>query len=914
MAADGSIVINTEIDTKDAQKELNKLQNQIEKMEKSLSEDTTKQSSIEAELKAAQDEALKTTDTIRRLKRELASERSVTSIDGTSDPTRYIESLSRQEQITSELQQQEALLKVQDKDAERLANEYTKIYDRVQSTTTQLDRAKMDAGALQQRLAQAPSALEMMGPAIERAQKSMNRFSLRLREVIRSALIFTVISQTLASFREWMGKVIKTNDEANAAFARLRGALLTLAQPLVNVIIPALTALANALTRVVTAAARIVSAFFGTTVEASAEAAENLYNETEALEGVGSAADEAGKSMASFDEINQLSGSGASGGSGGGGSVDMAAPDFSGPISDQLSAIVELFMGSALLALGAILTFSGVNIPLGITLMALGALAIWDAVSTNWEAIVTAIQGPLGAVFAIVGGALLVIGAALAFSGVNIPLGIALMAIGAAGLATAVAVNWEAIVGFIQGPMGQIVGIVSAGVLALGAVLAFSGAFIPLGIALMAVGAAGLATTVALNWDSIATALQGPIGLITAAVSAALLALGACLAFSGVALPLGLALMAAGAVGLAATVAVNWDAIVSALQGEVGQLVAIVSASLLLLGVILLFTGVAAPLGLGLMAAGAVGLAVAIVPNWNFILDAISNAWDNFTTWWDNNAAQFFTLDYWLGLGQDMLDGLFNGLSSIGKRITQWGSDFIDGVCNFFGINSPSKEFESLGGYMMSGLQIGVSNNSASAVSAFSVMFNSVLALCNDSVTMMQAAYAAFILYLAGEFYTQWGDTWNGMYDTAHTNIQSVISDIDALNARLAAIERNITITITTVYRTVGSSSGGSSTSSSSRSVSTRALSAQNIPALARGAVIPPNREFLAVLGDQKQGTNIEAPLSTIEQAVANVMNRMGYGGEQTVILQVDKDQLGKVVYRLNKAETRRIGVNLAGV
>jgi len=37
-------------------------------------------------------------------------------------------------------------------------------------------------------------------------------------------------------------------------------------------------------------------------------------------------------------------------------------------------------------------------------------------------------------------------------------------------------------------------------------------------------------------------------------------------------------------------------------------------------------------------------------------------------------------------------------------------------------------------------------------------------------------------------------------------------------------------------------------------------------------------------------------------------------GGEQTVILQLDRDQLGKVVYKLNKAETRRIGVNLAGV
>lgn len=93
-----------------------------------------------------------------------------------------------------------------------------------------------------------------------------------------------------------------------------------------------------------------------------------------------------------------------------------------------------------------------------------------------------------------------------------------------------------------------------------------------------------------------------------------------------------------------------------------------------------------------------------------------------------------------------------------------------------------------------------------------------------------------------------------------------------------------------------------------------RPFTIPNIPYLAQGAVIPPNREFLAVLGDQKQGTNIEAPLSTIEQALENVMNRRGYGGQQTVILQLDREQLGKVVYELNKAETRRIGVNLAGV
>ena len=47
------------------------------------------------------------------------------------------------------------------------------------------------------------------------------------------------------------------------------------------------------------------------------------------------------------------------------------------------------------------------------------------------------------------------------------------------------------------------------------------------------------------------------------------------------------------------------------------------------------------------------------------------------------------------------------------------------------------------------------------------------------------------------------------------------------------------------------------------------------IPYLAKGAVLPANRPFLAVVGDQRHGTNIEAPLTTIQEAVANVMSDM---------------------------------------
>lgn len=49
------------------------------------------------------------------------------------------------------------------------------------------------------------------------------------------------------------------------------------------------------------------------------------------------------------------------------------------------------------------------------------------------------------------------------------------------------------------------------------------------------------------------------------------------------------------------------------------------------------------------------------------------------------------------------------------------------------------------------------------------------------------------------------------------------------------------------------------------------------VPALARGAVLPANKPFLAMVGDQKNGTNVEAPLETIKQALSEVMAQQGF-------------------------------------
>ena len=87
-----------------------------------------------------------------------------------------------------------------------------------------------------------------------------------------------------------------------------------------------------------------------------------------------------------------------------------------------------------------------------------------------------------------------------------------------------------------------------------------------------------------------------------------------------------------------------------------------------------------------------------------------------------------------------------------------------------------------------------------------------------------------------------------------------------------------------------------------------------SIPRLAQGAVIPPNREFMAVLGDQKSGTNIETPLATMVQAFKQALAESGGGGAQTIVLQIDGREFGRAVKKYGGREDQRIGVSLVGV
>ena len=294
-------------------------------------------------------------------------------------------------------------------------------------------------------------------------------------------------------------------------------------------------------------------------------------------------------------------------------------------MSSELASTLALItgvVGGFLLALGAIMAFSGANLPLGIALMALGGASLVTAAVINWHNSDRHLTDALTTLTGVLAGASLAVGAMLAFTGVATGLGIALMAIGAVTLVSAAALNWNSISDALASPLSRVGLLVSGATLALGAILAFSGCM-PLGIALMAIGATSLVSVMALNWNGLSDEIQNVIAIITTVVSVAFLAIGAALAFSGANIPLGLALLAAGAVTMGTAIMPNWNDLSDNVQQKISMITTVVGGALLAVGAILALSGVALPLGLGLMAAGALSLGAVATLNWDFVVNSI---------------------------------------------------------------------------------------------------------------------------------------------------------------------------------------------------------------------------------------------------------------------------------------------------
>ena len=159
--------------------------------------------------------------------------------------------------------------------------------------------------------------------------------------------------------------------------------------------------------------------------------------------------------------------------------------------------------------------------------------------------------------------------------------------------------------------------------------------------------------------------------------------------------------------------------------------------------------------------------------------------------------------------------------------------------------------------------------------------------------------------FVTGVFTGSWEKAWNGIKDIfggiwdgivgiAKGAVNLVIDIINALirgftsgiNAVIGALN-HLSFTVPDWVPDLGGKRFG---------INIPILSAPQIPKLAQGAVLPANREFLAVLGDQRRGTNVEAPLDTIKQALAEVLAQTG--GAQPISLNVVCTLDGETVYR----------------
>lgn len=721
MAADGSVVFSVDLDDKDAQKELNKLVKKIDTLNDKIyqkQQDKMPLAKQSAEIAANLDAAKATLDSMHSGKEFFTAD-----------------SIKAQESTVKSLQ----------KEYDAVTAKVEKMDASIQSDTANLDKMKTKAGELSEKISSTKNGVFGMGEATKKADEYMSRFVNRVKKLALRAFVFTLITRALSVVRDYVWKVIQVNDEAAKAIGRLKGALLTLAQPLLSVIVPAFTALVNILTKVISVIANIVSMLFGTTAKKSEAAAKGLYKEADAIGSVGSAAKEAKGNLASFDEINTNSTSS----SGGGAAAALA---------DRLSPVFEQFT------------------------------------TDEYKAKIDELTAYLS-------GALLALGAILCFSGANIPLGIALMAAGAIGLVTLIKENWNAMSDRLRAALTNVLSVLGLFALAIGAILCLSGANIPLGIGLMLAGAAMLGTAVALNWDAVNDKTKNTLSALMMALGMTLLAIGAVLCFSGANLPLGIGLMIAGAASIAASVAMNWNTAPEKTKAAIKSLMGSIGVSLIAIGAVLCFSGANLPLGIGMMIAGGAAIAAASDLDWSALLTKLKEMWQNIKQWWNTSVSKFFTADYWKALGRRIIDGLLSGLKAAWEAVKTWV---------------------------------------ANAVSWFGNKF------------------------------------------------------VEAQNS---------------IARSNSGRSGGFGTRSGGFGSPSRAPSISRIsaPALARGAVIPPNKEFLAVLGDQKSGTNIETPLATMVDAFKRAMAESG-GGTTTVVIQLDGKEIARSTVKNINNMTRAAG------
>lgn len=247
-------------------------------------------------------------------------------------------------------------------------------------------------------------------------------------------------------------------------------------------------------------------------------------------------------------------------------------------------------------------------------------------------------------------------------------------------------------------------------------------------------------------------------------------------------------------------------------------------------------------------------------------------------------------------VGKSVIEGLTNGIKTtiIATNPALQIIAIAKAVREGLKINSPSKVFEDIGSGVIEGFRNGL----------------------RDSWTLITSTLKSKLDNLKSTF-KQTLDTvstnWKTSFENIRTNTTTILDKLKSgikspINGIISGIERMINGIINAFNKLGDVLSnlhfdvpdwvpviGGNSLS-----INLPRLNTISIPKLAQGAVIPPNKEFMAMLGDQKQGVNIETPLETMKQAFKEALEESDYisGSNQSpIVLQLNGKTIAQVVW-----------------
>lgn len=829
-----------------------------------------------------------------------------------------------------------------------------------------LSLAKNEAKKYAAELAKTPEEARKSAKELGAMGKAVDSFTSRLKSIALGALLFNGISAGLRELASYMGTTLKTNKNFTTELSRLKGVLLTAFQPIYTAVAPAVTELIRLLSEATLVVAEFFASITGTTVEASAEAAKGLYEEVKALEDVEKAAKKAGKSMSGFDELNVLQSktdiSATSGGS------DANAPDFnvSGiEKTGQLDKVAEFAEG-----LGTVLALFGKLKPASALLGVTGVIKIIDGIKDiaengiNWDNARQVITGisDIGTLIGFLFGNMKLAGISITISGLTT-------------IITEIGKNWEAIkagdwsgvdkaslmIAAIETIGGVLIALdtftkitkkikvkdatkgvedVSTGVskltgklktlaknLGLGIVIIaevavaaglIAGAIWGLGVLLEQVGIAW--KPVIDNGGTVATAIE--IGtLLLAGIGAATAALGTLGGAMCGQIAIGIAILAelgvAAGLFLAEIWAVGWglNEIYIAWQpvlnnGEtIATAIDIGTALLVGIGIVTAALGAATvasagllPLAIGLGTVLLVELAAAFVLFCDSLIDVADKLLDLSDPMKELNAIL-------PGLKTDMDEFTWFMCDFAGAVVIFSASSAIAGIAatidkviSFFTTDPVQRMYEEVAD------QTKEFKNLIPALEKINPLIEKATKLVGEYKENMGSFESA----TGGS-----GGFLNSITDGAKGAVNGLIGFfegmangvIKCINAIIKGLNE-ISFDVPEWVPGIGGSKFG---------FNIKSLPQISIPRLAQGAVIPPNREFLAVLGDQRHGTNVEAPLSTIQEAVALVMQdqtqailagfEASVGVQREILeavlgIQIGDDVIGNAVARYSRKQS----------